>query len=106
MTNKETILIELLQDSLKGKIDPSINFNPKFLAEAILEKLNLNETFKERNLKNVNESIESFRKMIDDVDKDMDLELDKLDSSEKMLANFIRGQKTACEKLKESLTLL
>jgi len=103
-TSKETTaVIELLQSTLAGKIDPSSNFNPQFLAEAIVEKLNFNLSPIERNAKKVEDAIRSFEKMISDIDEDMDNELQQLGKDELLVKNFVRGQKTACEKLKESL---
>jgi uncharacterized coiled-coil protein SlyX len=106
MNTKKTILVELIQNSLTGKLDPSTHFNPQFLADAIIEKLELEKTFEERNIKKINDAIDSFNNMIDEIDKDMDLELQSLGADEILLKNFIRGQKTTCEKLKESLKTL
>lgn len=103
--NKE-MLVKLIQASLTGYIDPSSNFNPSFLADAIITKLELNQTIKERMVKDVNEAITAFNNMIDDIDKDMDLEMQQLGSEEVLLKNFVRGQKTTCEKLKDSLNNL
>jgi len=102
-TTQEKIVIELIVNALSGKLDSSSNFNPKFLAEAIVQKLNFNLTLEESKLKSINESIITFNSMIDDIDKDMDEEMSKLTEKETLLKNFILGQKTACEKLKESL---
>jgi len=105
MIKEKEIIITLLQNSLTGELDPSSNFNPQFLADAIIEKIEFDKTLKERNAKKIDEVIESFNEMIDDIDEDMDTELLKLgtDSSDVFIKNFIRGQKTACEKLKDKL---
>lgn len=103
MKNEREILINLIQASLTGKIDPSSNFKPADFADAILTKLDLNRTFTERNSKSINEAVENFESMINDIDKDMDTELEQLGKDETLLKNFVRGQKTACEKLKENL---
>jgi hypothetical protein len=97
-------VIKLIQESLIGKIiDASSNFSPQFLADAILQKLDFNRTFEEKNVKNLDSAIKAFNKMIDDIDYDMDNELAQLGPEETLLKNFVRGQKTACEKLREKL---
>jgi hypothetical protein len=95
-------VIRLIQESLIGKIDSS-SFSPQFLADAILQKLDFNRTFEEKNAKNLDSAIKMFNKMIDDIDYDMDNELAQLGPEETLLKNFVRGQKTACEKLREEL---
>ncbi len=100
---EKEILVKLLQTSFTGVIDASSNFNPAFLADAIIKKLQLNETIKERNAKDVDDAVNSFTNMIDDIDKDMDTELEQIGDDEVLLKNFVKGQKTACEKLKESI---
>jgi len=101
--NQLEVIIELIQDSLIGNLDPSSNFNPQFLAKAIIDKLEFGQTYKEKNSKKVEDAIQSFNQMINDIDLDMDEELQKLNDNETLLKNFIRGQKTTCEKLRESL---
>ena len=103
MKNEKEILINLIQSSLKGKINPESDFNPQFLAEAIITKLNLNKTVTERNSKKVEDAIEKFESFINEIDSDMDIELEQLGKDETLLKNFARGQKTTCEKLRESL---
>jgi len=106
--SKRNMIIELIQNSLIGKLDPSSNFNPQFLADAILEKLEFNKTYKEIKCDNINSIINSFNQMINDIDNDMNSEIEKLgdSSSDLLIKNFARGQKTACEKLKDSLNKL
>ena len=106
MENKRNDIIELIQNSLVGKIDASVNFNPRFLAEAILEKLEFNKSLKDRSNEKIDNVITSFNDMINDIDNDMDTELGLLSESDTLLKNFIRGQKTACEKLKDKLKTL
>jgi len=103
MKSEKDILINLIQASLTGKLDPSSNFSPQEFADAIITKLDLNRTMAERNARNVEAAIESFTGMINDIDKDMDNELEQLGKDEVMVKNFVRGQKTACEKLKENI---
>jgi len=103
MKDEKTILVDLIQTSLAGKIDPSSNFNPQDFADAIITKLDLNRTLTERTAKNVEELIESFTGMINDIDSDMDIELEQLGEDEVMVKNFVRGQKTVCEKLKDEI---
>lgn len=102
MKNKEDI-IKLIQLSLTGELDPSSNFKPQFLADAIITKLNLNRSFKEINAEKIEEVVDSFSDMIDEIDKDMDTEFEQLGNDEVLLKNFVKGQKTTCEKLRESL---
>lgn len=103
MKNERNILIKLIQSSLKGKLDSSTNFSPQNFADAIINKLELNRTYKERNSKKVEEAINFFNESINDIDKDMDTELQQIGKDEIVLKNFVRGQKTACEKLRENL---
>ena len=103
MKDEKTILVNLIQAALAGKIDPSSNFNPQTFADAIITKLDLNRTLTERNVKSVEDVIESFTNMIDEIDNDMDNELEQLGTDEVMVKNFIRGQKTACVKLKDEI---
>lgn len=99
-------IIELIQASLVGKLKTEVNFNPQFLANAILDKVEFEENLIEKTSKNVSTIKNEFLKMINDVDVDMDEELKKLNKEELMLRNFIFGQKEACEKLNESLNNL
>ena len=99
----KNIIIELLQDSLTGKLDSSSNFNPQFLADAIIKKTELAKTYAEIKAKDIDDTMSIFEGWIEDIDKDMDNELEQLGEDEKLLKNFIRGQKTACEKLKEKI---
>lgn len=103
MKSEKEILVNLIQASLAGKLDPSSNFNPQDFADAIITKLDLNRTLVERNARSVEAAIKSFNNMIDDIDKDMDIELEQLGKDEVMVKNFVRGQKTACEKLKSEI---
>jgi len=105
-SKEKTLVVEMLQSTLAGKLDPSSNFNPQHLAEAIVEKLNFNLTPIERKTKSVEDAIKSFEEMINGLDADMDNELLQLGKEEIMVKNFVRGQKTACEKLRESLKTL
>jgi len=102
-SNDQAVVVELLQSALAGKIDPSSNFNPQLLAEAIVTKLNFNLSPIERNAKKVEDAIRTFNEMINKIDAEMDNEMQQLGKEEVLLKNFVRGQKTACEKLKESL---
>jgi hypothetical protein len=103
IVKEQTLIVDIIQTNLSGKIDASSNFNPCFLAEAILQKLNFGLTLEERKTKEFVDVVQTINNVLNDIDTDMDTELSKLGSEEKMLANFIRGQKTACEKIRESL---
>lgn len=102
--DKRDLLIELIQESLIGKLDSSANFNPQFLADAIIEKMKFNSTIRERNSSKLEEAIEKFNEFINDINNDMDDELKQLGKDEVLLKNFVNGQKTACEKLKDKLS--
>jgi len=106
MKTEEEILVEFLQNSLAGKLDPSAHLNPGFLASAIIAKLDFNRPLEERNARNVNEAVKTFAEMINEIDKDMDIELEQLGEDEKMVKNFIQGQKTACQKLLDEIKKL
>jgi len=101
--DERDLLISLFQHAFTGKLDPSANLKPQDLADAVITKLNLNRTLTERNVKTVNEAIESFTGFINAIDADMDTELEQLGEDEAMVKNFVRGQKTACEKLREEI---
>ena len=103
MKDEKTILVDLIQASLAGKIDPSSNFNPQNFADAIITKLNLNRTLTERNAKSVEDAVESFNEMVNDIDKDMDTELEQLGTDEVLVKNFVQGQKTVCAKLRDEI---
>jgi len=103
MTEEKKILVTILQTALAGKIDPSTNFSPQLLADAIIDQLNLNRTLTERNARNVEETINKFKSFINEINEDMDIEAEQLGNNEVLLKNFINGQKTACEKLNEKL---
>lgn len=100
---KRNIIVKLIQASLVGKIDPSSNFNPQFLADAIIKKLEFNRPIKEINAQNVSEVIGKVESWIGEINKDMNNELEQLGEDEKLLGNFIKGQKTTCDKLKNKL---
>jgi len=100
---QKQILVKLIQASLTGKINTSTNFNPQFLADAILKKLEFNRPIKERNAKSVNEAVKTFEEWINEINGEMVIELEQLGKDEKLLGNFIRGQKTTCDKLKNKL---
>jgi hypothetical protein len=100
-TNKATqIIVNILQKSLAGKLDPSCYFNPQFVADAIAAKVDFGKGYVE--LKNdklisiINDII--YKKRDEMVD-----ELKKLTESEKLLANFIKGKITAYDEILESL---
>jgi hypothetical protein len=94
MENKK-IIIELLQSALAGKLDPSSNFNPQFLAEAIESKILLNLPIGEFSAKKADAIKEAIRSQVSDLDSSMDSELKALDKEEKLFANFLKGKLTA-----------
>lgn len=103
MIDTRNIIIETIQSALVGHLDSSSNFNPASLANAIETKISFNESFEEKNVKQVKEFIIHINETINDIDNDMNNELEQLGPDETVLKNFIMGQKTACEKIRESL---
>ena len=89
------ILIGLLQEHLGGKIKPEANFNPQFLADAILTKLNLNQSTDGFETKRLRGLITEASAKIDNLNADMQAELDALKPEEKLFANFIKGKQTS-----------
>jgi len=95
--------VAFLQKAFSNKIKVGEEVNLHFVAEGLLDKMDFLSTVKESKSRNISEAISTFGKMIDDLDRDMDNELEQLGDNERLLKNFVRGQKTACEKLKYNL---
>jgi hypothetical protein len=101
--NEKNIIIELLQSSLAGKLDPSVNFRPQFLADAIIQKINFNQPID--NWVNLN-SVEKIKIGIAALDASMLDELNKLTKEEKLFGNFLRGKLTAYAEVLDILKTL
>lgn len=101
---KIDIIVEVIQQAFAGKVKIGEEVNVRGVAEAILEKIDFHSTMGELSARNVNEAKHSFFSAIDEIDEEMDKELQQLGKDETLLKNFIRGQKTACEKLRETLS--
>ena len=83
------IITELLQKTLKGKLDPSMNFNPIHLSDAIITKVDFEKPYGEI----MNEKlVESLQSAISELEKEMDEEYENLEEDEKLLKNFVRGK--------------
>ena len=98
--NKDT-LIPLIQVYATGKVNS--NFNPQALAEAISEKVDFDQPidiFSANKNRNV---IRKLSKGVQDLKKEMESELKKLDKEDKLFANFLRGKITAYQELMDLL---
>ena len=96
METKE-IVTSIIQASLKGKLKESENFQPKFLAEAIITKVEFEKPYGQKVYNK--EFIESLRFFVTSLQDDMKAELESTDSKELLLKNLIRGEIVACEKI-------
>ena len=94
MNEKDTI-IEILQSYMTGKLDPSSNFNPQFLADSIVQKIEFNKPIGEIGWLKLNETRTKLNEAIGALDASMKAEMKLLKPEEKLFANFIRGKLTA-----------
>jgi len=97
------IIVEVLQKSLAGQLDPSSNINPKNIADAIAVRVNFEKTFQDSKNDNF------IGTLVDYVNGkwiETDDELNNLTEDEKLLKNFIRGKITAYEEILEVIKSL
>jgi len=97
------IIISILQNALAGKLDPSSNFKPQDVADAIAVKIDFEKTF------NTSKYDEIFGTLLDTIfslNVEMKKELEHLDENEKLLKNFILGKLTAYEEILSVLNKL
>lgn len=86
------IIIEVLQDALRGHLDPSSNFNPQNVASAITSKVEFEKTY------NNTKSDAIAGTLIDKIVSyaaSMESELSIVNPEEVIFANFLRGKITA-----------
>lgn len=86
------IIIEILQNAVKGCIDSSSNFNPQNVAEAITTKVQFEKTY------NDSKSDTITGTLIDKImsySASMESELTLINPDEIVFANFLRGKITA-----------
>jgi len=96
-TNRaKEIIIGILQTALAGKLDPSSNFKPQDVADAIAVKIDFEKTFKDS--KN-DEIVGSLIDTVISYNNEMRKELENLADDEKLLKNFIKGKLTAYEEI-------
>jgi len=85
-------MIEVLQNTLAGKIKLESNVSPQRIADALIEKIN----FERLSMESKNEELISL--IIEGINKyqvEMKKELDNLNDDQKLLENYIRGKLTA-----------
>ena len=97
------IIIETLQAALAGQLDPSSNFKPQLVPEAIAAKVEFEKTYSGRlNDELVGLIKESILKNREEMTK----ELNSLGEDEVLLKNFIRGKITAYMEVLNTLNVL
>jgi hypothetical protein len=102
MAEEKNIIVEVLQTYLAGKLDPSTNFNPQVLAEALIQKIDFNRPINELGWEKVKAYKERLNESIISLDTEMKTELGKLDLNkpeEKLLANFVKGRIESYEEI-------
>lgn len=86
------IIVEVLQECLKGQLDPSSNFNPQNVAAAISTKVEFEKTYS--NTKGDAVAGTLIDKITSYIST-MESELTLINPEELIFANFIRGKITA-----------
>ena len=104
MNEEKNIIIELLQTSLMGKLDPSTNFSPQALADALITKIDFNRPISEAGWTKLNETRTKLNEAIFVLDASMKAEMKLLKPEEKLFANFIRGKLTAYAEILDVLS--
>ena len=90
------IIVSVLQSALVGKLNPMSNFKPQDVADAIATKVEFEKTY------NNSKSDTIIGTLIDNIvfrKEQMQNELDKIDTKEIVLRNFIQGKLTAYEEI-------
>jgi hypothetical protein len=97
------IIVEILQNSLVGQLDPSSNFRPQAVAEAIAAKIDFEKTngqVKSDHLVGaITDSIVTLRTEMKEILEDNS----KHAVPDILLSNFIRGKLTAYEEILAAL---
>lgn len=96
----KNIIVDLVQKTLKEKIDLKSDINPQLFAEALITKIDFSKPSYEIYCEQI---IEKINDAISDYEKDMNGELNKLNENEKLLANFIRGKLTAYQEMMHTI---
>ena len=102
MTEKD-IIIEVLQSYMVGKVDPSSNFRPQDLADALVKKIDFSKPINESSWNKFNSLRTKLNEGIQVLDEDMKKELEALKIDEKLFANFLRGKLTAYAEIMDLL---
>jgi len=90
------IIVSLLQKSLVGQLDPSSNFKPQVVADAIADKVNFEKSY-------VNVKHELIIKDIISAKQEIKAEMDKLSPDQTLLKNFIHGKLAAYDEILAAL---
>lgn len=90
------IIIEILQKSLIGQLNPSSKFKPQFVADAIADKVNFEKSY-------VDTKHEILIKTIKNAKDEMEAEIEKISNDQTLLKNFIRGKITAYDEILNTL---
>lgn len=83
------IIVEVLQECLKGQLDPSSNFNPQNVAAAISTKVEFEKTYSDTKGDAIAGTL--IDKILDYMHT-MESELATSNPEETMFANFLRGK--------------
>lgn len=95
----KTIIINILQKTLIGELKEDSKFNPQWVADAIVKRIQFETTLTE---KQTTEIIETIIDKITEAKEENESEFESLNSeTEKLLRNFIRGKVTAKKQLNE-----
>jgi len=86
------VIVSLLQKSLVGQLNPSSNFKPQDVADAIVDKVNFEKSY-------VNVKHELIIKTVIAAKAEMKAEMDKLNSDQTLLKNFIHGKLAAYDEI-------
>lgn len=105
MEDTEKIITQTLQKGLSGHLKLDSSLNPRNIASSILKNVDFSKRYSEFEGKKVNDYKLVVLKNLKEIEEDMNSEYEKLgdEDSDKMLKNFIRGQITAIEKIKNKL---
>jgi hypothetical protein len=90
------IIVEVIQSSLKGKIKENVPFNPQFLADDLIQKVEFNKPYGQKIYNK--ELIDTIKFFIESLKSDMKAEIENTKEDEFLLKNLIRGEIVACEK--------
>ena len=90
------VIVSILQKSLVGQLDPSNNFNPQFVADAITDKVNFEKSYTD--IKH-----ELLIKTIIAAKNEMKAEMAKLTPDQILLKNFIHGKLAAYDEVLSAL---